>query len=165
MKLYTARAVARRLGIEEKEVIALTKTGVIKKGYTDRGLYQIEETAKEIIANYRKPEEERENVDYATERAKMMRVKRLDAELSLKVRKGELYEPEDIKAALSKTLVSFKTRLLAIPTRAASRAAEMENPADIADMLKGLIEESLDEMANFDLMYNEDAEENGEESS
>lgn len=62
-QLYTSTAIARTLGLTEKEVKALTKTGVIRKGINDKGLYDLGETAREILENYKKPEEERENVD------------------------------------------------------------------------------------------------------
>ncbi|MCD8355875.1 MAG: hypothetical protein LUE11_04810 [Clostridia bacterium] len=159
-QLYTCAAIARTLGITEKEIKALTKTGVIRKGITDKGLYDLGETAREILENYRKPEEERENVDYTTERAKLMRIKRKDAEYSLQLRKGELHQSEEVEMILSKMMVSFKARLSAIPSRAAPQVAKMKDIADIFDLLKDLVDEALTELSDFGkLLENEN---NGE---
>ncbi|MCD8052247.1 MAG: hypothetical protein LUE89_11325 [Clostridiales bacterium] len=153
MKLYTSAAIARTLGITEKEVIALTKSGVIKKGYTERGLYTLEDTAREIIANYRKPEDERENVDYVTERAKLMRIKRMNEQYSLDLRKKELIRAEEVELVLTKMLVSFKSRLSAIPSRVAPQVARMTDSVDIMDLLKERINEALEELSDFDSIF------------
>jgi phage terminase Nu1 subunit (DNA packaging protein) len=156
LKLYTAVAVGRTLGISEQEVKALTKAGVIKRGYLrDRGLYILDVTAKEIIANYRKSEDERENVDYTTERAKLMRVKRQNEEYNLMLRKGELYAPEDVKLILAKTFVAFRSSLLSIPSRVAPQVEKMENASDIAELLSGMICEALERLSDFDTAFGE----------
>lgn len=157
MKLYTSAAIGRVLGISEKEVKTLTSTGVIREGYSGKGLYKLEETAREIIANYKKPEDERENVDYMAERAKLMRIKRLNEEYSLQVRKGQLVEMDEAEMVLSKVLVSFKARLSAIPSRVAPQAAEMSDSADIFDLIKQTIEEALEEMSDIDKVLSEES--------
>lgn len=159
MKLYTSAAVGRLLGMSEKEVRALTAAGVIREGHTGTGLYKLEETAREIIANYKKPEDERENVDYMAERAKLMRIKRMSEEYNLQVRKGQLVEMDEAELVLSKVLVSFKARLSAIPSRAAPQVATMNNSADVFDLLKQMIEEALEEMSDIDKVLSGEAEE------
>lgn len=161
-QLYTSAAIARTLGITEKEVKALTKTGVIRKGVTNQGLYDLGETAREILANYKKPEDERENVDYTAERAKLMRIKRKDAEYNLQLRKGELHQSEEVEMILSKMIVSFKARLSAIPSRAAPQVAKITDVADIFDLLKKLIDEALTELSDFEKLS--EGELNGEQS-
>ena len=155
MKLYTSAAIARTLGISEKEIKNLTKSGVIKKGVTDRGLYRLEETAREIIANYKLPEDQRENVDYNSERAKLMRIKRKSEEYDLKIKEGQLYGHDDVYMGLSKMLVSFKSRLSAIPSRAAQQAARMKKPAEITELLNFLIEEALNELSNAENIFDD----------
>lgn len=156
MKLYTSAAIARTLGMTEKEIKALTKTGIIRKGYTEKGLYILEDTAREILENYRKPEEERENVDYVAERAKLMRIKRLNEEFDLNLRKRTLHTSEDIELLLSKMIVAFKARLSAIPSKAAQQTAKMTDSADIFDLLKGLIDEALTELSELEGLFKEE---------
>lgn len=158
MKLYTSAAIARTLGLNEKEVKALTKTGVIRRGYLQRrGLYRLEETAREIIANYRKPEGERENVDYTAERAKLMRVKRQKEEYELLVRRGQLVPAAEAELALTKALASFKARLSAIPNKVAPQVASMTNRAEIYDMMKKQINEVLTDLADCEKVFERDA--------
>lgn len=161
MKLYTSAAVARTLGLDEKEVKALTKAGVIKKGYTARGLYIIEDTAREIIANYKKPEHERENVDYNTERAKMIRAKRMNAEYDLRLREKELVEAREIKMVLDKIVSIFRARLLSIPARIAPQIAETRSSAEAADILKAVIREALEELADINNVLDDEGNEDG----
>lgn len=163
MKRYTSAGLARTLGMDTKEIEQFTKSGVIRKGLDGNGLYRLEESAQEIIQEYKRPEQERESVDYATERAKLMRIKRLNEEYDLQLKKGELYYPDDIKMIMSKTLVSFKSRLSAIPTRAAPQIAKMSNSSDIMDLLKHLIDEALEELSDFDRVFKEEQDGTGEE--
>lgn len=157
MKLYTSAAIARVLGLSEQEVKALTKTGVIQKGYiSDKGLYVLENTAREIIANYRRPEEERENADYATERAKLMRIKRLNEQYSLELRKKELVRADEMETALTKILVSFKSKLSSLPTKIAPQVAKMTDSIEIMDLIKNRINEALEELADFDTIFEGD---------
>lgn len=165
MKLYTSAAVARTLGLDEKEVKALTKAGVIKKGYTARGLYIIEDTAREIIANYKKPEHERENVDYNAERAKMVRAKRMNAEYDLRLREKELVEAREIKMVLDKIVSIFRARLLSIPARIAPQMAETRSSAEAADILKTVIREALEELADVNNVLNAEEEQDGDQQS
>lgn len=158
MKYYTSAAIARILGIDEKEVKALTKAGVIRKGYTDRGLYLLEDTAREILANYRRPEQERENVDYTTERAKMMRAKRLNAEYDLKLREQELVEAQEVKLELAQIISVFRTSLLSIPARVAPQMAKTRSSVEAADILKAVIRESLEELSDLDTVLDEKRE-------
>lgn len=154
MKLYTSTAIARTLGMNEKEVKTLTKTGVIQKGYlSERGLYRLEETAREIIANYRKPEGQRENVDYTAERAKLMRAKRQKEEYELQVRKGQLVQADEAELALTKVLTSFKSRLSAIPNKIAPQVAAMTNRAEIYDVVKMQIDETLTDLADCESVF------------
>lgn len=150
MELYTTAAIARALGMTEREIKSLTKTGIIREGHTGKGLYLLEETAREILENYRRPEDERENVDYMTERAKLMRIKRLNEEYDFNLRKGTMHTSEDINLLLSKMIVSFRARLTAIPAKAAPRAAKLTDSADVFDLLKDLIDEALTELSEFD---------------
>lgn len=163
MKYYTSAAIARVLGIDEKEVKALTKAGVIRKGYTGRGLYLLEDTAREILANCRKPEQERENVDYTTERAKMMRAKRLNAEYDLKLREQELVNAEEIKLELAQIVSVFRTSLLSIPARVAPQLAKTKSSVEAADILKATIREALEDLSDLDNVLNDGGNNRGDE--
>lgn len=151
LKLYTSAAIARTLGLNEQEVRALTKAGIIQKGFLpNRGLYRLEDTAREIIQNYRKPENERENADYVTERAKLMRIKRLNEQYSLELRKKELVRADELEIVLTKILVSFKSKLSSLPVKIAPQVAKMTDTIEIMDLIKNRVNEALEELSDFD---------------
>ena len=153
MKVYTGAAIANKLGITKREIEEMTASGVIRDGRYNEKLYKMEETARELIAEYRKPEEKRDTVDYTTERAKLMRIKRLNEEFDLQLREGELHRTEDIEIILSKMLVAFKARIDAIPAKAAPVVAKMTDNADVFDKLKELTDEALRDLSDFELVF------------
>lgn len=152
-RLYTAAALGRALGIGEAEIKTLTRRGVIKKGVAQNGLYDIEAAAREIIAMLREPEERKQSADYQAERARLMRVKRQSAEYDLGIREGTLHRSEDLEIAISKILVSFKSRVRSIPARVSPQAAKMSNQEDIFDLLKQVTDEALQELSDIDKVF------------
>lgn len=157
LKLYTAEAIARVLGLTKEEVRALTESGAIREGYRDRQkLYELDAAAREIIQELKRPEEEKRHVDYTTERARLMQIKRRSEEYDLLVKQRQLFGKEEVQLALSKMLMAFKARLTAIPNRAAPQLAKMKNKAEIMELLSYLIEEALEELSNADDIFEED---------
>ena len=96
MKLYDKNAVAKFLDMTPKNVQRLTEKGILqtKQG----GLYSLTEATHAYIKYLRdrNPENE-ENIDLNEERAKLTKAKRLNEELDLSVKKGELHKAEDIE--------------------------------------------------------------------
>lgn len=156
MKYYTAAALGRVLGIGESEIKALTRRGMIKKGVAENGLYDIEQAAREIIAMLRDPEARKQSADYQAERARFMRLKRQGAEYDLSLREGTLHRTEDLELAISKMLVSFKSRVRSIPARVSPQAAKMTSQEDIFDLLKQVTDEVLQELSDIDTIFSEE---------
>lgn len=150
MKLYTRWRIAKELGLTESEIQSMVNKGQIKSGIDERGLFRLEETAREIIAAMRKSPESRRVVDYKEERALLVRAQRENAELDLKLRRGDLHKTEDVEYATTKILMNFKARIRAIPSRAAPMVAKMDNTADIFDVLSQMTDEALEELSDFD---------------
>ena len=109
----------------------------------------------------RNPENE-ENIDLNEERAKLTKAKRLNEELDLSVKKGELHKAEDIEKIMSATLINFKSRLSAIPAEEAEKLATMTDKAKIFVYLNGRIKETLAELSNFEEVFKEEIKEDEE---
>ena len=109
----------------------------------------------------RNPENE-ENIDLNEERAKLTKAKRLNEELDLSVKKGELHKAEDIEKIMSATLINFKSRLSAIPAEEAEKLATMTDKAKIFVYLNGRIKEALAELSNFEEVFKEEIKEDEE---
>lgn len=161
MKLYDKNAVAKFLDMTTKNVQRLTEKGILqtKQG----GLYSLAEATHAYIKYLRdrNPENE-ENIDLNEERAKLTKAKRLNEELDLSVKKGELHKAEDIEKIMSATLINFKSRLSAIPAEEAEKLANMTDKAKIFIYLNGRIKEALAELSNFEEVFKEEIKEDEE---
>jgi predicted NAD/FAD-dependent oxidoreductase len=155
MKLYTVAAVARWLNLTERRVRQLKDKGVITE-YRP-GLYDLQAANHQYINYLRKsnPDTE-EQVDYNTERAKLVRAKRENEELELQLRKNEIHYSEEVERIITDMLIRFKTRLMAIPAKQSPVLAKKDNQTEIFKLLKGAINEALEELADFQNLFKED---------
>lgn len=164
LKLYTTKAVATWLDLTEARVRQLRKEKIITE--YKPGLFDLKTVNHEYINYLRKNSPTQEDVDYNTERAKLVRVKRESQELELRKRKDELHETADIEQVMTDTLIKFKARLMAIPAKQSPILAKKKSQAEIFKILKAAIDEALEELADFQTLFgytieNENEEENG----
>lgn len=155
MKLYDKNAVAKFLDMTPKNVERLTQKGILQTAQGN--LYSLIEVNKAYIRYLRERNPEVEGiVDLNEERAKLTKAKRLNEELDLAVKKGELHKTEDIEKIMSATLINFKTRLSAIPAEEAEKLATMTDKAKIFLYLNEKIKEALSELSNFEEVFKEE---------
>lgn len=159
MKMYTAAAVARRLDMTERNVRLLRDKGVLTE--YKPGLYDLPTVTVQYINFLRQKNPEAEDkVDYNTERAKLVRAKRESQELELQVRKNEIHTTEDVEKALTDMLVNFRTKLMAIPAKLSPIMAKKKDQTEIFKLLKAAIDETLEELSDFDKICKEEEKEN-----
>ncbi|MCI8935211.1 MAG: hypothetical protein HFG24_01970 [Anaerotruncus sp.] len=164
MKLHDTKAVARFLDVSERRVRQLRDEKVIAE--VRPGLYDLLDANRRYINYLRKrnPESE-EAVDYNTERAKLVRAKRRNEELDLQIRENQLHSSEDVEAVLSNMLISFRSRLMAIPSRLSPILSKKTDKAEIFKILKAQVDEALNELSDFNALFGEGTESNDEESN
>ncbi len=158
MKLYTVKAVADWLDLTETRVRQLRKEKIITE-YRP-GLFDLKTVCHEYINYLRKSSTEESALDYNAERARLLKAKRENQEMELKIRKKDLHSTEEIEQAISTALVTFKTRLLAIPAKLSPDLAVRKDKTEIFRVLKTAMDEVLEELSDFDNIFKED-EENG----
>lgn len=163
MKAYTTAAVAKWLDLSERRVRQLRDEKVITE--IRPGLYDLKTVNHQYINYLRKNNPESEsNIDYNAERAKLVRAKRESQELELQLRKNELHTTEDIEQVLTDALIKFKTRLMAIPAKQSPVLAKKKDQTEIFKLLKASIDEALEELADFQTLFGESAENETEHS-
>lgn len=161
MKLYDKNAVAKFLDMTPKNVERLTQKGILQT--VQGNLYSLADANRAYIRYLRdRNPETQEAVDLNEERAKLTRAKRLNEELDLSVKKGELHRAEDIEKIMTSTLINFKSRLSAIPAEEAEKLATMTDKAKIFLYLNGKIKEALNELSNFEVTFKEEIKEDEE---
>lgn len=154
MKLYDAKAVARFLDLTERRVRQLRDDGVVSE--VRPGLYDLAETNRRYI-NYlraRNPDSA-EQLDYNTERAKLVRAKRLNEEFDLKIKENQLHSTEDVEQVLTTMLISFKGRIMSIPAKLSPILSKKTDKAEIHKILRQAVEEALNELADFNTLFGE----------
>lgn len=160
MKLYDVKAVARFLDLSERRVRQLRDEKIIEEAAP--GLYDLKATNHKYINYLRKknPESD-ENIDYNTERAKLIRAKRQKEEAELKLMEGRLHEADVIETVMKDMLVNFKVRLMAIPAKLSPVVAKKTDRAEIFKLMKSQIDESLEELADFETVFGKEGEGDG----
>lgn len=154
MKLYNAKAVARFLDISERRVRQLRDEKIIVE--VRPGLYNLIDTNHRYINYLRKQNPESEEIiDYNTERAKLVRAKRISEEYDLMLKENKLHSSEDIEAVMKDMLVNFKARLMAIPAKLAPVLCKKTDRTEIFRLLKEHIDEALLELSDFRATFGE----------
>lgn len=143
----------------ERNVRLLRDKGVLTE--YKPGLYDLPTVTVQYINFLRQKNPEAEDkVDYNTERAKLVRAKRESQELELQVRKNEIHTTEDVEKALTDMLVNFRTKLMAIPAKLSPIMAKKKDQTEIFKLLKAAIDETLEELSDFDKICKEEEKEN-----
>lgn len=154
MKLYDTKAVARILDVSERRVRQLKAENVIQEYKAGTGLYELVPTIHSYINFLRKKNpESAENIDYNTERAKLVKAKRLNEEYDLRVKEGDLHTSADIESVMTDMLINFKSRLMAIPAKLSPVLAKKSDKAEISKILKEAVDEALNELSDFDRTF------------
>jgi hypothetical protein len=166
LKLYNAKAIARFLDISERRVRQLRDEKIIEEYPNSNGLYELIPTVHRYINYLRKrnPETE-ENIDYYTERAKLVRAKRLNEEFELKIKENKLHSSDDIEVVMTDMLINFKSRLMAIPAKLSPILSKKKDKTEIFKILKEHIDESLDELSDFKTVFGERVNDDEESDS
>lgn len=158
MKLYTAAALGRALGLSEEAVRAMTRQGAICAGRTENGLYLLERSAREIITALKKTEAGERPISYEDEKAKLMKIKRESAEYDLELKKRELHTTEDIELTVTAILTRFRSKIRALPARLAPQCAITNDKQEIYELLKKATDETLEELSDLESLLIEEGE-------
>lgn len=155
MQLYTEKALAKALGLTPGEVEDLRKAGIIayRKGKT----FGLEESAAAIIAHckekMREGQTKTEPADYATERALLMRAKRMEQEYEMGLKEGKLHSAEDVEQIVTTMILNFRSRIMAIPSRLAARLSKESDTMTIFNILKEATDDALNELSDYDRLF------------
>lgn len=152
MKIYNSNAVARWLDITERRVRQLRDEGVITE--YKHGYYDLKKVVIQYI-HYLRGTNGGKNLNYSTERAKLVKAKRELQELELAEKRNDLHSAEDVKLVMTDMLINFKSRMMAIPAKASPTLSKETDQTKIYKNLKKLIDEALEELADYGHTFEE----------
>jgi phage terminase Nu1 subunit (DNA packaging protein) len=153
--LYPKKTIAELFGVTERRVEQLSQKKIVPKA--GKGLFDLGPTVQAYIrylhglANGAISADTTElnqrllqaNVEEHEAKARM-------AELDLSVMQGRLHEAGDVKKIMADMIVSCRSRMLALPSKAAVTVSAMTDSAEIASFLRGLVYEALEELSGYD---------------
>lgn len=123
------------------------------------GLYELVPTMQRYIRFLNSSSK----ADLNDERARLTRAKRETADLENRRRKGELHETAEVEKAVKALCFNFRTRLLTLPAKLSPElAAKGGDQAGIFDVLKQGVEDTLEELCQFDFAFAEPEEKRNE---
>ena len=146
---YPVTTIAKLLLISDRRVQQLSKEGVIPK--TDHGRYELAPAVQGYVRYLQERSLGRPNApeDYHTEKARLVRLQADKAEIELKELNGQLVRADDVEAEWTDMLSAMKSRLMAIPSKAAPIVAAEDNPAQVIDVIEDLVREALQELSDY----------------
>ena len=151
--VFTRSVIAELLNLSEKRIRQLTADGVIEEH--SKGYYALVPTVQGYIKYLqRQISDDDSGSDYNTEKAKLTKAKRENAELDLKIRTGELHKSENIEFVMINMLIAFKAKLMAMPYKILAdinAIPDGKNRNDaIIEIIKGAVLETLTELSGYD---------------
>ena len=148
MRLYTSKVIADWLGLTERRVRQLRDEGIIEEQAP--GLYDLRATTRRYISYLR-------SGSLADERAGLTRAKREAAEMENALRRGEL------ESGIKTMLLNIRGRFLSLPAKLSPALAAMGgDQASIFDELKHAIDETLEELRDFNVAFAQEEDGDGE---
>lgn len=155
-RIVSGERIAEVLGLTERRIRQLRQQGVLRSN--SAGNYLLNESVQAYIEFVTKGTDGSGNsaaLDLTRERAGLMKAKREDQEYELALKRGDLHRSSEIRQVMSAVFGNFRSRLLSIPAKASPVVAVKSNKAEIYQYLKELIDEALNELADFDKLFPE----------
>ncbi len=87
---------------------------------------------------------------YWEQKALHEKAKRETAEIKLAKLKGQMHDAADIEHVMTNMLVTFRTRILAIPDKISPKLLGVKNLAEISDVINTELLEALTELSEYD---------------
>lgn len=159
MTLYTSKVVAQWIGLTERRVRQLRDEGVIEEAKP--GLYDLQPTVLRYIRYVGGAGKE----SLTNERTRLTAAKREAAEMENDLRRGDLHRTADIERGLKTMILNMRSRFLSLPAKLSPALAAMGgNQTEIFDALKAAIDETLEELSDYQVAFAaQDGEDHGKE--
>ncbi len=149
----SAAVLGDMFGVTDRRIRQMAEEGIVVRAA--KGRYKLVDSVKNYLLTM-KLAAEGVGVEFADgeisleeEKGLHERVKRHISEMKLQIMKGELHKARDVEVVMTDMLVSFKTRMMNIPSKVAP-ILENRDAAFIKDRLTSEINEALNELKDYD---------------
>lgn len=141
------------IGVTERRIRQLAEEGVLSR--VSKGRYALHGSVKGYIVHLKtnrdlKEKEPEGDMDWDKEKAIHERVKREMAEMKLAQMRGELHRSTDVEQVMNDMLASFRTKILAMPSKLAPLLLARDDVNQIRSFVEKECTEALEELARYD---------------
>lgn len=154
-------------GKNEPEVVATESRMARLFGFSERKVRDYFKNARVAPARYDLLFAIKIFVENSSGKDKVSEARRVDTEmkiLKLGIMQGEYHHVDNIKLLVTDMLARFKSKLIAIPSKASIQLLNKDNQREVEEILKDMINESLDELSEYDNLKMEDIDIGGTEN-
>jgi phage terminase Nu1 subunit (DNA packaging protein) len=147
---YKVGVIARLFGVSERRIQQLAKDGIIPKSV--KGKYELVGCVRGYIGFLQERAFGKDvmSIDAHQERARLLKAQADKTELEVKVLSRNMISVEEVKNDWSAMAVSFRSRLLGLPTRGAHLATGLKEFHEVEQALRELVHEALNELSLYD---------------
>jgi phage terminase Nu1 subunit (DNA packaging protein) len=152
--LCPKKTIAEMFGLTERRVEQLVKEGIIKKA--EKGLFDLVPTVR-AYTGYLRLSKRGESSNSPTLNQRLLQAQAEEreakariAELDLSVIQGRLHEAAHVKKIMTDMIVSCRSKILAIPSKASPVIVNVRDQAEVSAYLRGLVYEALESLAEYD---------------
>ncbi|MBE1306022.1 hypothetical protein G4W71_18630 [Clostridium botulinum] len=140
-------------GLTERRVRQLAEEGIIVK--IKRGRYDLSSSVRNYIIHLKtnndlKEDKTDKEIDYDMEHALLERARREKVELELAAMRGQMHNSEDVERVMNDMLSNFRSKLLALPTKASPMLIARDDIGTIQEILHNKMLEVLNELSDYD---------------
>lgn len=128
-------------------IAQLTRDGVLQKGA--KGKYHLADTIEAYIGHVTGASEEKSGPKKSDFDREIAEIKRDKARIELEELRGNVHFAEDVQRVMADIIVTAKTKLLAIPSRVAPKAANEPSPV-VQQLIEAEIFAALEALAAYD---------------
>ncbi len=141
----TSAELAKLIGVSQRRIQQLESEGILIKNPDNKF-----ELSKNIQLFYMWKLRPAENADYMKEHALLEKAKREKAEIELAKLQNRIHDADDIEEVLTGMLITFRTRILALPSKVAPLIIGQKNIGVITDVLRKELKTVLIELSEYD---------------
>lgn len=139
-------------GVTKQYLGQMQTEGIIRQ--IEKNTWPVYETVRAYVEKLRNKRKNQwdsggDNAEYEVERALLTKAKREAAQINTEVLKGRVHEGEAVRTLWVDMLMNCRSKLLALPTKAAPMIADKDRIAEAQALLEEMINEALSELAEY----------------
>jgi phage terminase Nu1 subunit (DNA packaging protein) len=162
MALYVnAKELANALDLSERRINQLVSEGTLEKG--NDGKFNIYSAIESYV---KKTHGLDADLSYEVERAEHEQIKKEMAQIRLDKLRNKVHDAKDVELVLTNMLVTFRTRMLGIPSQVAPRILGKKDLASVIGDITTEIKEALKELSEYNPeMFKPEGDDGGEKNN